>query len=93
MTKQIGYTHNKFTNVNCLFHAIQKDGRTLDQIIEDVKKEKALELEVIHLNDSKNGTWSYGRLARFLKVPESKVKHILKFDALGLSYRKLNDKP
>ena len=39
----------KFTNKNCLFHAIQKDGRTIDQILEDVEKEKALELKVINL--------------------------------------------
>lgn len=70
--------------------AIAKDGRTLDQILEDVEKEKALELDVINLYYKKD--WGIQRVATYLGITQAKVIHILKFDELGLSYRKINNK-
>jgi len=69
--------------------AINKDGRTLTEILEDIKTEKQIEKDVIKLNDKGQ---SYLNISRILKIKLSKVKHILKFDALGLSYRKLSEK-
>lgn len=79
----------KFTNKNCLFHAIQKDGRTIEQILKDIEKEKALELDVLKLYYKKD--WGTRRVASYLGVTEMKVKHIINFDELGLTYRKINN--
>lgn len=80
-----------FTNKNCLFEAIQKDGRTIDQILKDIEKEKQLELKVIELKSRKE-YWGNRRIASHLGIKISKVNHILRFDELGLSYRKINNK-
>lgn len=95
MNTKIGRSIHQFTTVNCLFNAIQKDGRTLDQIIEDVRKEKAIELEVMNIHEL-NPKWGNKRilihLANFknINITTTKISDIIKFDKLGLSYRKIN---
>ena len=76
-----------FNNIGCIPYAIEKDGRTLDEILQDIKKEKEIENEVLSLY-KKN--YHYSTIAKKMNLTQGKVEHIIKFDNLGLSYRKIN---
>lgn len=80
---------NQLTNLGCLPLAVLKDGRTLQQIIDDISNEKILESRVMRLHNSGFGI---AHIATKCKITTGKVKHIINFDKLGLSYLKLNKK-
>lgn len=67
-----------------------QDIRTLTDILNDIETEKSIELKVLKLS-SKNPLWGIKRIGNHLNILPSKVSHILKFDALGLSYRKVGN--
>lgn len=66
--------------------AISKSGLTIEQILEDIKKEKKIENDVMDMH-GKN--FSADFIAKELNLKPSKVKHIVKFDKRGLTYRKV----
>ena len=78
-----------FNNIGCIPLAIKKDGRTLDEIIQDIKNEKEIENQVLNLHKEH---YHYSTIAKRLRLNIGKVKHIITFDELGLSYRKINNK-
>ncbi|WP_299129360.1 hypothetical protein [uncultured Winogradskyella sp.] len=78
-----------FGNHGCIPLAIIKSGLTLEQILKDIKRQKEIENKIMHLYN-KNRT--PGEISRLLKLKLSKVKHIIRFDSLGLTYRKVGKK-
>lgn len=75
-----------FNNCGCIPEAIAKSGLTLEQILKDIKEEKQIETNVMRLY--KEGLSNH-MISKTLNIKPYKVKHIIKFDSLGLSYRKV----
>ena len=75
-----------FNNIGCISESIAKSGLTLEQILVDIENEKAIENAVmkLHAENLVNQT-----IAKRLNIKQGKVRHIIKFDALGLTYRKV----
>lgn len=86
---KIGYHTTKFIKSSCLDQAIKQSGMTLEQILADIEKEKAIEEMVMELSKKH---YHYETIARKVGISGGKVSHIIKFDALGLTYRKINQK-
>jgi len=79
----------KITSVGCIPQAILKNNLNLKQIKIDVKAEKIKENRVIQLS---NNGFSDHNIAKQLGLKLSDVKHIISFDKLGLTYRKVGFK-
>lgn len=84
MDKRIVYSSGN----SCIQHAIAKDKRSIKEILQDIEREKQIELDVLKLHNQSIGKYA---IANKLDIKPSKVAHIIKFDKLGLSYRKIND--
>ncbi|GAB4165871.1 MAG: hypothetical protein Tsb0033_27740 [Winogradskyella sp.] len=87
MVREIRFQNTvNFNNFGCIPEAIAKSGLTLEQILKDIKEEKETENSVMNLHQE---GLSKETIAKRLNLKLSKVKHIIKFDSLGLSYRKV----
>lgn len=87
MAREIRFQNTvKFNNCGCLPEAIAKSGLTLEQILNDINEEKEIENKVMNLHQEE---LSKETISKKLNLKLSKVKHIIKFDSLGLTYRKV----
>lgn len=87
MVREIRFKETvKFNNCGCIPQAIAKSGLTLEQIRKDIKEEKEIENRVMNLHQE---GLSKEAIAKRLNIKLSKVKHIINFDSLGLTYRKV----
>mgnify|MGYP000272653464 CR=1 FL=1 len=74
---------------NCIDKALFMIGKTREEILKDVEKEKKIENEVMEYYENGKSTYS---IQKKMNIKLSKVKHIIQFDRLGLSYRKVGKK-
>ena len=77
------------TKNNCIGVAIYKSGKSLAQILNEINQEKKLENKVIKLHTQGRGLFY---ISSKLNITRGRVQSIIKFDKIGLSYRKVGQK-
>lgn len=73
----------------CISYALKKIGKTREQILKEIKKDKEIESKVLNMYQE---GFSMYQIAKKINLKLSEVKWIITSDFYNLSYRKIAEK-